>query len=61
MRAITNIQIRQEENNVTMFLTYNNDSSDYSFSNHSNVGEAIASLPINDPYFPIKAEKITIK
>ena len=56
MRAITNITIQQNtrRNRTTMFLTYNNNESDYSSSTHETVSEALSMLSKNNPYYPIK-------
>lgn len=56
MRAITKITINEADNGLQMFLTYNNDDNDYSFSNHYTLEEALEALPNNDLYFPIKAD-----
>jgi len=63
MKAITDITIQENENGtVTMFLTYNNDPADYSFSpGYISIEEALSDLPKNDPYFPIKTEEYTVK
>jgi len=62
MRAITDISIRVEENKTaTMFLTYNNDVTDYSFSNHYSIEDALNTLPKNNPYFPIRTREYSVR
>jgi hypothetical protein len=53
MRAITGITIRVGNEEVTMFLFYNDNPNDYSFNNYPSVKSAFESLKKDDPYFPI--------